>query len=290
MRHLRPLSHVDEVARAGSLRRAAERLHIAPSALQRRIQEFERELGTPLFERLGAKGMRPTAAGELLLRHIRAQAADLDRVLSQVEELRGLRRGLVRLACSQAVQGVVAAAMLAFRPAAPLVRFQVMLRDQAAALEALKLFETDLVLTLEPPALHDLLVLAERPQRLMAVMRADHPLAVQSEVRLRDLAKQRLALPDRSLVGRRVLDEALGHAALHLEPEAECTSFEMLWALLRGGGLVSVQVEAGVPAEAGLVARPLALPPLRLVLGQLRNRVLPLPAARFAETLRQAIP
>jgi len=290
LRHLRPLRHVDEVARAGSLRRAAERLNLAPSALNRRVQELERELGTKLFERLGAKGMRPTAAGELLLRHIRAQAADLDLVLSQVEDLRGLRRGVVRVACSQAVQGTVARAVLEFRKAAPLVRFQVLPRDHAGALAALEAFEADLVLTLDPPPRHDLLVLAERPQRLMAVMRAEHPLAARAEVRLRDLAAHTLALPDRSLVGRRVLDAALARSSLRAEPAVECSSFETLWAVVEGEGAVAVQVEAGVPRRADLVARPVALPPIRLVLGQLRGRALPLAAARFAEALRAALP
>jgi len=289
-RLLRPLRHVDEVARAGSLRRAAERLNLAPSALNRRIQELERELGTPLFERLGPRGMRPTAAGELVLRHIRTQAADLDLVLSQVEDLRGLRRGMVRIACSQAVQAILAGAMLEFRRAQPLVRFQVLPRDHTAALAALEAFEAELVLTLDPPLRHDLLVLAERPQRLMAVMREDHPLAALPEVQLRDLSAHRLALPDRSLVGRRVLDAALARSSLRPEPEVECGSFELLWAVVRGEGAVTVQVEAGVPEGVGLAARPLRLPPIRLVLGQLRDRALPLAAARFAEALGRALP
>jgi hypothetical protein len=43
---------VDEVARAGSLRQAAERLNVTASALQRRIRDVEEDLGTRLFERL----------------------------------------------------------------------------------------------------------------------------------------------------------------------------------------------------------------------------------------------
>jgi DNA-binding transcriptional LysR family regulator len=49
MRHLRLLTHVVEVARTGSIRRAAERLNLTPSAMNRRIQDLEREVGTPLF-------------------------------------------------------------------------------------------------------------------------------------------------------------------------------------------------------------------------------------------------
>ena len=70
MNHLRFLSYVDEVARVGSMRQAAERLHIAPSAVNRRILDIEEELGTLLFERL-PRGVRLTSAGELFVIYIR---------------------------------------------------------------------------------------------------------------------------------------------------------------------------------------------------------------------------
>lgn len=53
------------VARCGSLRRAAEQLHISASAINRQILQAEEAFGTPLFERL-PEGLRMTTAGELL--------------------------------------------------------------------------------------------------------------------------------------------------------------------------------------------------------------------------------
>ena len=61
MRHGRVLEYVNEVARAGSIRRAAEQLNFAPSALTRRIMDLEQELGTDLFERT-ARGNRSAAS------------------------------------------------------------------------------------------------------------------------------------------------------------------------------------------------------------------------------------
>ena len=51
MRHMRIWTYVDLAARHGSLRRAAEELNITPSALQRRIQDVEDDLGAAIFER-----------------------------------------------------------------------------------------------------------------------------------------------------------------------------------------------------------------------------------------------
>jgi DNA-binding transcriptional LysR family regulator len=43
--HARVLRYLDEVVRRGSIRRAAEHLHVAPTAINRQILELEAELG-----------------------------------------------------------------------------------------------------------------------------------------------------------------------------------------------------------------------------------------------------
>ena len=75
MRHLRLLTHVVEVARLGSIRRAAGQLNLTPSAMNRRLQELEAGIGTPLFERR-PRGVRLTTAGEMFVRYARSQIAD----------------------------------------------------------------------------------------------------------------------------------------------------------------------------------------------------------------------
>ena len=52
MKHLRILDYVDAVARARSIRKAAEQLNVTASAVNRRIADLEEELGALLFERL----------------------------------------------------------------------------------------------------------------------------------------------------------------------------------------------------------------------------------------------
>ena len=52
------------------MREASEGLHVAQSAISRQIQMLERSLGMPLLTRL-ARGVEPTLAGQVLLRHAR---------------------------------------------------------------------------------------------------------------------------------------------------------------------------------------------------------------------------
>lgn len=101
MRQLTPLQFIDAVARAGSIRMAAEGMALTSTALNRRVLALKEELGMPIFERL-ARGVRLSTAGELLIHHLRNQAAELETLKSQIADLAGERRGHVAIACSQA--------------------------------------------------------------------------------------------------------------------------------------------------------------------------------------------
>lgn len=70
---------VAAIAESGSLTRAAARIHLAPSSASHRLTQFEATLGTPLFIR-HARGLKPTVAGESLLRHARQVFAQLEQM------------------------------------------------------------------------------------------------------------------------------------------------------------------------------------------------------------------
>jgi len=93
---LRQLRAVEAVARLCHFTRAAEELHVAQSALSHQISLLERELGTPLFERTSRR-VRPTEAGAVIARRARRVMSELDGAAAEIDELRGLRRGRVRI-------------------------------------------------------------------------------------------------------------------------------------------------------------------------------------------------
>ncbi len=295
MKHLRQLRFVEEIARASSIRKAAETLNIAPSALNRRLKDLEDELGTPIFERL-PRGVRLNAAGELFVRHVRAQLADFDRLRAQIHDLSGMRRGHVTIACSQAsATGLVMDEIARYRATFPLVTFAVRVADHASALRALEAFEVDLLLTLSrqpAPALAPLVVVDER---LTAVVAAGHPLAARRTLRLRECLDHPLALPDRGFAGRLVLDAALARLRRTVEPAFETNSFELLLAFVRGGDAVTFQFAVGTrplardPAFAVRPIDPRDVAPVALVLGQLAGRTVPVAAAKFAEQLARRL-
>ncbi len=291
MKHLRILRYVDEVARTGSIRKAADHLNVTASAVNRRIMDLEEELGAALFERR-PRGVRLTAAGEVFVHYLREQDGDVERMKSQIEDLKGLRRGTVRIACSQALAlDFLPREIAEFRKRHPLVAFDVKVLDHEQAMAALAAYEVDLVLVFRPPFLPNFQPLMSLEQRLVAVMSVDHPLASRRTIRLRDCAAYPVALPERSIGGRQLLDEVSARSGLTFKLAAESNSFEMLRGLVTHANLISFQIRIGTLPESnklGLVARDIDdrdVPRANLVLGQLRARNLPIPAAVFAEKL-----
>jgi DNA-binding transcriptional LysR family regulator len=293
MRHLRFLRYVDEVARAGSIRKAAEQLHVTASAVNRRVMDLEEELGAPLFERR-ARGVRLTAAGELFVRYIREQSGDVERMKSQIEDLKGLRRGTVRIACSQALAlDFLPREIAGYRTKFPLVQFDVQVLDHERAMTSLAAYEVDLVLVFRPPFLANFQPLMSLRQRLVALMAADHPLAAQEKkLRLSQMVGYPVALPERSLGGRQLLTNVLARSNLQFSIAAESNSFEFLRNMVLREKLISFQIEIGAVESAALVVRQIDdrdVPHADLVLGQLRGRNLSVPAAKFAEQLARVL-
>ena len=114
MLHSRLLRYIDEIARCGSIRAAGERLHVAPSAINKHLLLLEEELGGPLFERL-PRGMRPTPTGELLLGHLRKTMLEYRQVEAEIRDLKTLQRGEVIIATMAGLaSGIISTAALNF--------------------------------------------------------------------------------------------------------------------------------------------------------------------------------
>jgi LysR family transcriptional regulator, regulator of abg operon len=98
------------IAERGSLRAAARHLKLAQPALTRSVQELERELGAPLFERR-ARGMILTPIGQAFVRRASAVLTEVRRARDEAEQLHGGTSGKV-------VAGLSLAAHIALLPKA----------------------------------------------------------------------------------------------------------------------------------------------------------------------------
>lgn len=294
MRHLLIYEMIEAVHLSGSVRKAAEDMNITASALNRRIQAFEFEFGSEIFERL-PRGMRLNPAGELLLHHIRNQRTDLARVHSQVSDLSGVRRGHVKIACSQALLPYFLPRQIsAYRAEFPAVTFSVNVRDRIQAERDLASFESDLALVFEPAHMVDFEVLHAVRQPVMAVMSRAHPLAGRTELRLRECMEYDLVLPAPQFGVRGLLDAGAKRLGRRFEPALETDSFDMVRHFAAYGQSIGFQIPVGLSEHA----RPdLAFIRLsekdvlggELFLGHLRGRSLPVAAVKFARQVAVAL-
>ncbi len=79
-----------------NMARAAEKEHIEPSAISKRITQLELDLGTPLLLR-SRRGVQPTPAGVSLLEHARNVLFTMERLTTDVAAFGSGVRGHVRL-------------------------------------------------------------------------------------------------------------------------------------------------------------------------------------------------
>lgn len=172
-----------------SMTKAAEREHIAPSAISKRIQAFEAEIDTQLFYR-HARGVTPTPAGQALAGHAQRLFAELSAANADLSSYSSGHRGEVRIyAHSSAVIQYLPEQLAAFARAFPQV--QVQLREQASldVIDAMVDGFADVGIidgnVPVPPVIRTLPYVRDR---LIALVPAGHPLAGRQQIDFADIS------------------------------------------------------------------------------------------------------
>ena len=101
-RHLR---YFVKIVEAGSFSRAAAAIHVAQPALSQQIAELEARMGVALLVR-SARGVRPTAAGDILYREASAILRDLEQLPGIVRSSGGEAEGAVRVGFASMIAAI----------------------------------------------------------------------------------------------------------------------------------------------------------------------------------------
>jgi len=295
MRHLQVLKYVEKIARTGSLRSAAEELSITPSALNRRILGIEAELGVEIFERHPA-GLRPNIAGEILLKHIRDQLADMDRVKSRIADLTGMRAGHINIAATREVVSFFLPKLIKSHLAEfPAVTFGVNLYERGEAENTLLDNTNDIAIVYEPIHTRDMQTVYAGPQQVYCIMSASHPLATKKSLKIYECVSFPLLLPKQPEGIRQALDQAAAKVGISLEPALESNSLDLLRLMSQDSESLSFCLAINLRPDLSndrLVSVPLdmrGVPAGLLTAGYLRGRTLPVAAARFLESINKQL-
>lgn len=286
-----------ETARCGSFRSAAERLFVAASAISRQVGLLEEDIGAPLFERgRGRKSLRLTTAGEVLMRYVQNVEGELQRVRSDIEALKGLRKGEIRFGMPETfVHNFVPPLLAKFNRLYPAITYQVDVYGTPRLLEMLVADELDVALSFNATPLVGVKHLFELELATQLLVANDHPLASRESVRLSDMADYGLALPDRSLSAKLSYDEMFARAKIKPRVTLVSNSYELLRTVSMEGlsmAIVNERPSIRKASSAGyryIPIRDSKVKPQRLTVCMREGRNLPVATLTFIEFLTKEL-
>lgn len=255
----------------GTVRAAAEALHLTPSAVSQQLTVLEHEAGQALLSRQGRR-VRLTAAGELLAEHAKAVLAELERAEASLVACASGVVGKVEVASfASAIVQVVAPAIAALRSEAPGVSIRV--RDAEAHDSLLMLLsgETDVAISMEYSSTPQ-----TDPDRLTryplyaepfdVVLPPGHPLGEVPEVPLAELRDAEWIAPLPGNPCRAVAQVCCEHAGFVPRITHTSDDFHAVVALVVAGTGVALVPRTAIGAREDALVRPVSgQPPTRRV-------------------------
>jgi DNA-binding transcriptional LysR family regulator len=256
---MRHLEVVLAVAGAGSMQRAAQRIHLTQPAISKLIKEIEAILGVALFER-SKRGVSLTESGRAFVARAEAVLNDIEQSRREAVAISKGLRGNLRIGMLAVIEsGLLPKSLLALQKIAPGLRVRIEEGTYSALLDALVRGELDCVIgrleagTKESEREIELetTVLMRPPVHI--VVRAAHPLAGRKRLPLAELAESQWVLPRSSAPVRAAIERLFVQAGLVPPvPLVESTSIRLNYELLRASDMVGVMT---ADATADYVAR-----------------------------------
>ena len=249
--HSSVLKYLDGVARYGSIRRAARKLNVSSSSINRHILTLEAEFGLQLFERV-AKGVRLTAAGRILLEHVRRTLKDFDFLNSDIDSLKGLRSGRILIATVASVGTTLLSAIVTdFRQLYPGISFDIVAANSVTVADLVTQDEVDIGFTFDPGQRSHLREFFGIDLNLGAIMAIDHPLAGKRKLSLSACLEHDLILPSPTLSIRDIIDAVLVRRSVQPRICLEVDSMSVIKSMVINGAGISFQTIIGLDPELG---------------------------------------
>ncbi|MQT34181.1 MAG: LysR family transcriptional regulator [Pseudomonas helleri] len=185
--NLRTLRVFVEVVRQGGFSQAAEVVSLTQSSVSKAVRTLEDELGTPLLNRIGHKS-ELTAAGEIAFRRALVLLAERNDLIAEINELRDLKGGTLRIGLPPVGCGVLFAQMFAtYRSRYPRVNIELIEHGSKKLRECLEAGEVDLAALLIP--IDETFAYQQvRNEPLVAVLPGAHSLSRRKRINFSDLA------------------------------------------------------------------------------------------------------
>jgi DNA-binding transcriptional LysR family regulator len=239
------------IATEGSFKRAADSLYVSQPAVSLQVQNLERQLSVPLFDR-GGRRAQLTEAGHLLLEYG-------DRILSlcqetcrAIEDLQNLQGGTLIVGASQTTGTYLLPRMIGlFRQRYPEVAVQLHVHSTRRTSWSVANGQVDLAIIggEVPSELQESLeIIPYAEDELALIMPVYHPLANAEIIRREDLYQLKFIALDSQSTIRKVIDQVLTRCGIetgNLHIEMELNSIEAIKNAVQSGlGVAFVSISA----------------------------------------------
>jgi len=230
----RPLRAFVEVVRQGGFSNAAKTVFATQSTVSKAVKQLEDEIGLPLLDRIGHRSVM-TPAGEVVYRRGLKLLADRDDLLAELDEIRGVRRGTLRLGLPPVGSSTVFAPLFAiYRQRYPgiEVRLTEYGSDQLGAV--LRAGEIDFAGALLPVS-GEFAYQPVRREPIVALLPPDHPLAEAQSVSMLDLKETPFILFDSGFALHRMVLDACNRSGFEPDVVARSGQTDFMVELVSAG-------------------------------------------------------
>ena len=292
MMNLNQLRVFHEAARTGSFTGAAKNLFITQPAVTAQMKAFEEQCGLKLFKKKGRR-VYLTDEGAALHEHVRKIFEYEREVEDVIEEMKELRRGILRLGTSKAYARYFMPFLISsFRETYPHIKVYL---DEGSSLDIIRSLgnlknEVAVIARVEDDP--NVTFVPFKQDRLVLILAPDHRLAGKRSVSAEDLVDDPMIMKEAGSGTRKRVNDLFSEKGLTPNILMETSNTEFIKQLVQRGDGISFLVEEAVAAEIRdkkLATVPLAgqTPFLDVSIAYLKDQHLSRPARAFVEMLKK---
>jgi DNA-binding transcriptional LysR family regulator len=213
------LRYLDEVARQGSIRKAATVLNVTSTSVNRKIIQVEEQLGVRLLDR-SPEGVGLTTSGRIILEHCRKTLYDFEQAQALLGDIRGLKTGHLNIqAIDSCAFSFLPKVLEQFSGAHPGISLSINVGMHDEVMQCVVDGEADIGIGFTKMMHPDLRVIAQKPAPFGAILSVDHPLAERSSITVEDLSAYALVATPRARGRSSIVDQEIASVSSMLKTQ-----------------------------------------------------------------------
>jgi len=202
---LRQLETIREVARCGTMVKAAGVLCVTPAALTSRVKLLEEDLGLQLFDRLDGR-LRLTESGKEVVAAAARIEGVINELLESLQGKNGMLGGRIRISTVSTAKYFAPRMIAAFMKLHPKIDLRLSIGSRKDVIASLRDYETDIVLMGRPPEDFGVESEAIGPHPHVIIALPDHPFARKARVTKEELANENFIVREQGSGTRGMFD------------------------------------------------------------------------------------